>query len=385
MKKKSFILLSIMVIIILSTVLITRLIDREEEKEEDTYTIVTSFYPMYVLTKNLVKDIDGIEVINLTDYESGCLHDYQLTTQDMKRLEHADLFIMNGGGMESFIEEVLISYPQLPVINASEGIQFLESTHDHSHDDDHGHEDSDAHEDDQNHEDNDAHDDAQDHEDSDTHDDDQNHEDSDAHDNDQNHEGSDTHEDDQDHEDSDTHEDDHAHTENNAHVWLNTDYYQIQIENVATGLSTYNQENETIFKENKTAYIDQIKALQEELETELADLKGKEIVIFHDAFVYLANQLGLSTVHIVNMDSESSLSAGEVAEVIDEVNSHQIKILFTEEQYSTTIADSISKETGAKVYVIDSLVKGAMNETGYLEGMKYNLNILKEVIKDTAN
>ena len=65
--------------------------------------IVTSFYPMYVDAINITKNIDDVEVINLTKPQTGCLHDYQLTTEDMKTLEKADIFIVNGLGMENFL------------------------------------------------------------------------------------------------------------------------------------------------------------------------------------------------------------------------------------------------------------------------------------------
>ena len=56
------------------------------------FRIVTSFYPMYIDAINITKGVDGVEVINMTKPQTGCLHDYQLTTEDMKTLEKADAF-----------------------------------------------------------------------------------------------------------------------------------------------------------------------------------------------------------------------------------------------------------------------------------------------------
>ena len=63
-------------------------------------TIVTSFYPMYVLTLNVTDGIDGVTVQNMAEQNVGCLHDYQLRPGDLVRLEGADVFLANGGGME---------------------------------------------------------------------------------------------------------------------------------------------------------------------------------------------------------------------------------------------------------------------------------------------
>ena len=63
-------------------------------------TVATSFYPIYLFALNLTQGIDGLEVRNLAAPGTGCLHDYQLQTGDMKALAEADVFLVNGAGME---------------------------------------------------------------------------------------------------------------------------------------------------------------------------------------------------------------------------------------------------------------------------------------------
>ena len=60
----------------------------------DTFNVVTSFYPVYIAAKNVIGDVEGVELHNLTEPQTGCLHDYQLTPQDMISLSHADLFLL---------------------------------------------------------------------------------------------------------------------------------------------------------------------------------------------------------------------------------------------------------------------------------------------------
>ena len=106
------------------------------------------------------------------------------------------------------------------------------------------------------------------------------------------------------------------------------------------------------------------------------------MVIFHDSFAYLAKKLGLEVVHTVNIESDTSLSAGEMKEIIQEINLHDVKVLFSEEQYSDAIPFNIGKETGAKVYVIDSLVTGEEDKDSYIRGMKKNIKTLEEALKN---
>ena len=93
-------------------------------------TLVTSFYPIYLFTLNLTDGIDGITVRNLAAPGTGCLHDYQLQTGDMKVLAGADALLINGAGMESYLGSVFEVFPDLPVIDASAGIELLPADRD---------------------------------------------------------------------------------------------------------------------------------------------------------------------------------------------------------------------------------------------------------------
>jgi zinc transport system substrate-binding protein len=88
--------------------------------------IVTSFYPVYIATLNVAKDVPGVDVGNLAAPFTGCLHDYSLTAEDMKRLTGADIFVVNGAGMESFLDKALAQAPGISIVNASDGIDLID-------------------------------------------------------------------------------------------------------------------------------------------------------------------------------------------------------------------------------------------------------------------
>ena len=91
-------------------------------------TIVTSFYPIWLLALNLADGVPELEVRNLAAPGTGCLHDYQLQAGDMKVLSEADLFLVNGAGMESYLDHVFSAFPDLPVAEAAAGIPLLTET-----------------------------------------------------------------------------------------------------------------------------------------------------------------------------------------------------------------------------------------------------------------
>lgn len=96
-----------------------------QPQDSGAVTIVTSFYPLYIFTKNLTQGLDNVAVVNMTEQHAGCLHDYQLLSKDMKALSRADLFVVNGAGMESFLSGVTQQLPELRIAVASEGIPLL--------------------------------------------------------------------------------------------------------------------------------------------------------------------------------------------------------------------------------------------------------------------
>lgn len=97
-------------------------------------TVVTSFYPIYLFAANLLHGAEGVTLTNLADTGTGCLHDYQLQTGDMKALAKADAFLINGAGMEGYLEGVFEAFPTLTVVDASTGVALLEDCSD-GHDD----------------------------------------------------------------------------------------------------------------------------------------------------------------------------------------------------------------------------------------------------------
>ena len=123
----------------------------QEQTDGQELTVVTSFYPMYIAAENVIGDADGVRLENLSEPQTGCLHDFQLTPEDMKLLSTADVFIINGGGIESFMKEVAEAYPNLKIIEACENISLLSGEEDDTHhhegetEEEHAHGDVNAH------------------------------------------------------------------------------------------------------------------------------------------------------------------------------------------------------------------------------------------------
>ena len=132
MKKKYLFVCVMLLVILFGSMGLTTLYvsNTEDAQEEADVTIVTSFYPIYIACLNITDGVYGVRLENLSEPQTGCLHDFQLTPEDLKLLSTADVFVINGGGIESFMEEVAASDPQLAIITACEGLELLEEDED---------------------------------------------------------------------------------------------------------------------------------------------------------------------------------------------------------------------------------------------------------------
>lgn len=270
---------------------------------DKNFIIVTSFYPMYVSTINVTKGVPGVQVINMTKPQTGCLHDYQLTPEDLKTLEKANAFVINGAGMEAFLDKVIKQQPQLKIVDASKGIEVLKNKN----------------------------------------------------------------------------------GEENPHVWVSISNAILQANNIAEQLAVLDSTHATEYRSNAAEYVQKLTALKVKMHKSLDGLKNRDIITFHEAFPYFAQEFSLNIVAVIEREPGTEPSPEELADTIRKVKAAEIKALFAEPQYPAKAADAIARETGAKVYSLDpAVVAGEADNDAYdsyLNAMERNLQALLGALK----
>lgn len=307
--------------------------EKNTDEADDMLTVVTSFYPMYIAALNIVDGVEGVRLENLSEPQTGCLHDFQLTPEDMKLLSTADVFVINGGGIESFMSDVAKAYPKLDVVEACEDVALLseddaDSDHDHDHDAD---TESDS-------------------------------------DHDHDHEA-DT-ESDSDH--------DHDHGDENAHAWMSVPRYRTMVQTIASRLAEKDAKHADEYYANAKAYDAKLAVLEEKINSIKSLTNGQNIIIFHEAYAYVADDFSMNACYLLDLDEERSVSAGEIKQVIGAIKDDGVSVILAEELYGKSMGDTVSRETDVHVIYIDPLNRGEYNKDSYLYGMEHNIELIKE-------
>lgn len=297
MKKKNAIVFAMLAGILIVAIALTMLYTSttEDKKDKTQFTIVTSFYPMYVAAENVIGDVKGVTLENLSEPQTGCLHDYQLTTEDMKLLSKADLFIVNGGGIETFLTDVASNYPELDIIEACQNVPLLDDGE-----------------------------------------------------------------------------------EENAHAWMSISDYRIQLATIESALEQADPEHADAYHENAKAYDEKLAALQDEQDEIRQAAKGQNVIIFHEAYDYVAEDYGLNVSYVLDLDEERQVSAGEVADVLDQIQKDHVSYIFAEELYGSDMGKTVESESNVKVIYLDACNRGDYSKDSYLTAMQSNIDKLRE-------
>lgn len=306
---------------------------KNTDEADDMLTVVTSFYPMYIATLNIVDGVEGVRLENLSEPQTGCLHDFQLTPEDMKLLSTADVFVINGGGIESFMSDVAKAYPKLDVVEACEDVVLIsddesDSDHDHDHD-------ADA--------------------------------ESDS-DHDHDHEA--------DAESDSAH--DHDHGDENAHAWMSVPRYRTMVQTIASRLAEKDAKHADEYYANAKAYDAKLAVLEEKINSIKSLTNGQNIIIFHEAYAYVADDFSMNACYLLDLDEERSVSAGEIKQVIGAIKGDSVSVILAEELYGKSMGDTVSRETDVHVVYIDPLNRGEYDKDSYLDGMEHNIELIKE-------
>lgn len=293
--------------------------------------VVAGFYPLAEAATRVGGD--RVTVTNMTPAGTEP-HDLELSTRQVDTIEDADVVLYLGEGFQPELEK-LVGRLDGVAVDLLEGQELLEGGED-DHGDEEGSEEDDDHGD----------------------------------------EGED-----EDHADE---EEGEEHSSADPHVWLDPQRMQGIVERIVDAFVDADADGEDVYRENAEAYVEELAALDGDMEEGLATCERDVIVTSHSAFGYLAERFGLTQESIAGLSPESEPDPRRLAELADEVAEEGITTIFYETLVAPDVAETLAREAKVKTAVLNPLEgltddEVASGET-YESVMRANLAALRDAL-----
>ncbi len=308
--------------------------------------VLCTTFPIYQITRNVIAGAKGVNVELMLPAAMGCPHDYELTPRDLMKLEKAEILVVNGLGMEEFLgmggvvgHEHEGTAPDIKavIIDSSHGIteamSYTKMDSDDDHDEDHDEDHAEEH-----------------------------HED---------HDGEEGH-----------HHHHHHHHGMNPHLFASPALVAKIAVNIASGLAKEDSENAAVYMKNAAAYAAEMNALAQQFRDLGQALSNNRIVTQHGVFDYLAKDIGLEIVAVVQAHAGEEPSTAEMIRIVKTIREKKAGAMFTEPQYPARIGQTIAKEAKISCASLDPVASGPDNAPVdyYTTVMKQNLLTLGKVL-----
>lgn len=292
--------------------------------------VIASTDAIYDFTKLIGQD--RVEVVDLIEGDADA-HHWEPTPKLLMQINEADLFLLNGAGLESWLPDVQATLTgKVKSVDLSDGVALRKGEEDHDHEEDHD-----------------------DHKDKD-----------------------DLDHDDADHDHKEEH--DHHHGEFDPHYWLSPKAAAVQAKNIYEALVAADPEGKEVYDANYKVLQDKFEALERDYAEKLKPYSGRSVIVPHEAFGYLFDAYGLKQIGLEGMLADGQPSAKKIAEIVDLAKKEGIKTVFYEAYGDDKEAESVAAEIGAKaapLYTLEAESKDdrAQGEN-YFTFMQKNLEAL---------
>ena len=195
---------------------------------------------------------------------------------------------------------------------------------------------------------------------------------------DDDHEGHDDHDDE--HKDDDDHEG-HDHGAYDPHFWFDPTRVSLAVEIIKDELVKIDSDNQISYESNAENFINTLKILDENISTLIntIPIENRKIITTHEALGYLESRYGIEvlTTLIPSLNSEDGITPKSLRNTIEQIEKHNIKIMFLEEETPSQYNTTIEQETGIKL-VSGLWVETLSEDQSYVEWLENNVNIIVE-------
>lgn len=173
---------------------------------------------------------------------------------------------------------------------------------------------------------------------------------------------------------------DHDHGGQDPHFWLDPVRYAKVAKALSAKMGEVDPQHKADYDKNAEAFAKELDALDKEFSAGLKTCTHRDLVTSHAAFGYLAQRYNLEQEAIAGISPDQEPDPKRLGEIAAHVKEHKVGTIYTETLVSPAIAQTVAKETGTQLAVLDP-IEGLNDKSAgknYLEVMRANLATLKK-------
>ncbi|TQJ51266.1 metal ABC transporter substrate-binding protein [Phycicoccus sp. SLBN-51] len=171
----------------------------------------------------------------------------------------------------------------------------------------------------------------------------------------------------------------HAGEAPDPHFWLDPQRYADVARAIGAALEKADPAHAGEYRQRTTAFTGELAALDREFAAGLKTCRNRDLVTGHAAFGYLAARYDFHQQGITGLSPEAEPSPAALARIAHFVKDGGVRTIYAETLVSPAVAETLARETGAAVKVLDPL-EGLTDESAghnYFDVMRANLATLR--------
>jgi len=139
------------------------------------------------------------------------------------------------------------------------------------------------------------------------------------------------------------------------HIWLDPHNAMAMARAISAALEAVDPAHQDRYRHNTAVLLERLRALDQELTTQLAPVRNKPYLVFHDAYHYFEQRYGLSVVGSLTVSPEQKPGARRIKEIRDRIGDNRVLCVFSEPQFDSALVNTLLEDTSVKRGVLDPL------------------------------
>lgn len=173
-----------------------------------------------------------------------------------------------------------------------------------------------------------------------------------------------------------------VHIYGNPHYWVNPRNGRIMALSIADKLKEFDPGHIDYYDKNLKKFLGKLDEKIIQWDTELRGIRGKEVIAYHNEWIYLAEFAGLKLKQYLEPKPGIPPTPKHMASIEEYIQKNNIPALIQPTYFPKSYADGLSKRVDIKIVILAQNVGEIKEVSDYFSLVDFNLRGLKEALGD---